>query len=73
LVATLAATLFLAILAGRSPGRRDATAQPGVAANVISPHLPFGNPSGAGDDPDNRLALRPQFAASWDASKGVAN
>jgi endonuclease G len=73
LVATLAATLFLAILAGCSPGRRDATAQPGSAANVISPHLPFGNPSGAGDDPDNRLALRSQFAASWNASKRVAN
>ena len=37
LAATLAATIILAFLAGCSSGRPDATAQRGVAANVISP------------------------------------
>ena len=73
LAATLAATIILAILARCSSGSREAASQPGVAANVISPHLPFGNPSDAGGDPNNRLALRPQFAASWNASKRIAN
>jgi endonuclease G, mitochondrial len=76
LVATLAATIILAFLAGCPAGRRGATSQPGVAAvaaNVISPHLAFGNPSEAGSDPDNRLVLRQQFAASWNASKRIAN
>ena len=73
LAATLAATIILAFLAGCSSGRPDATAQRGVAANVISPHLPFGNPSDAGGAPNNRLVLRPQFAASWNASKRIAN
>src|SRR5262245_23741257 len=73
LAATLAATLILAFLAGCSSGGRDATAQHGVAANVISPHLPFGNPSDVGGDPSNHLVLRQQFAASWNARKRIAN
>src|SRR5262245_3657220 len=73
LAATLAATLILAFLAGCSSGGRDATAQHGVAANVISPHLPFGNPSDVGGDPSNHLVLRQQFAASWNAKKRIAN
>ena len=73
LAATLAATIILAFLAGCSSGSRGPASQPGVAANVISPHLPFGNPSDAGGDPNNRLVLRPQFAASWNASKRIAN
>src|SRR5262245_30006327 len=73
LAATLAATISLAFLAGCSSGRRDVTAQPGVAATVISPHLPFDNPSDASGDPNNRLVLRPQFAAAWNAKKRIAN
>src|SRR5882672_6690852 len=80
LLAATLATITLAFLAGCSSGRRDATAQDGggaakraVAANVISPHLPFGNPSEAGSDPNDRLVLRPQFAASWNAKKRIAN
>jgi endonuclease G, mitochondrial len=73
LAATLAATITLAFLAGCSPSRRDATAQRGVAVNAISPHLPFGNPSDAGSVPNNRLVLRDQFAASWNASKRIPN
>ena len=71
--AALAATIILAFLAGCSSGGRNAASQHGVAATVISPHLPFGNPSDAGGDPDNRLALRQQFAASWNSSKRTAN
>jgi len=41
LVATLAATIILAFLAGCSTVRHDATSQHAVAANVISPHLAF--------------------------------
>lgn len=73
---TLSLTLCLALLAflaGCSSGRRDATARPGVAANVISPHLSLGNPSDAGGDPNNHLVLRPQFAASWNAKERIAN
>src|SRR5262245_24990286 len=73
LAATLAATIILAFLAGCSSGSRGPASQPGVASNVISPHLPFGNPSDAGGNPNNRLVLRPQFAASWNASKRIAN
>jgi endonuclease G len=73
LAATLAATVILAFLAGCSPGGRGATSQHAVAAKAISPHLAFGNPSDAGGDPDNRLVLRQQFAASWNASKRIAN
>jgi endonuclease G len=73
LAATLAATITLAFLAGCSSGSRVASSQSGVAANVISPHLPFGNPSDASSDPNNRLVLRPQFAASWNAKKRIAN
>jgi endonuclease G, mitochondrial len=73
LAATLAATIILTFLAGCSSGRPDATAQRGVAAKLSSPHLPFGNPSEAGKDPDNQLVMRPQFAASWNAKKRIAN
>ena len=73
LAATLAATITLAFLAGCSSGRPDATAQRGVAAKLISPHLPFGNPSEAGGAPNNQLVLRQQFAASWNAKKRIAN
>jgi endonuclease G, mitochondrial len=73
LAATLTATITLAFLAGCPADRRGATSQPAIAANVISPQLPFGNPSEAGGAPDNRLVLRQQFAASWNASKRIAN
>src|SRR5215813_46614 len=73
LASTLAATLVLAFLAGCSSGRRAASSQPGVAATVISPHLPFGNPSDAGGDPNNRLVLRLQYAASWNGKERTAN
>jgi hypothetical protein len=55
LASTLCLTLCLAIsviLASCSTGGRDATAQHGVAAKLISPHLPFGNPSDAGASPN---------------------
>jgi endonuclease G len=73
LTATLAATLILTFLTGCSPVSRGTSSQPGVAANVISPHLSFGNPSDAGGDPNNHLVLRQQFAASWNAKKRIAN
>ena len=73
LAATLAATLILAFLAGCSSGRHAASSQPGVAATVISPHLPFGNPSEASGDPNNQLVRRTQFAASWNAKERTAN
>ena len=69
----LCLTLCLAFLAGCSSGRREAIAQQGVAKNVVSPHLPFGNPSEAGSSSNNQLVVRPQFAASWNASKRIAN
>src|SRR5262245_29644827 len=72
--ATLAAaTITLAFLASCSSGRPDGAAQRGVAAKLSSPHLPFGNPSEAGSAPNNQLVLRPQFAASWNAKKRIAN
>src|SRR5262245_45795445 len=73
LSAILAATLILAFSAGCSPGKPAAYSQPEVNASLISPHLPFGNPSDAGVDPNNRLVLRPQFAASWNAKKRTSN
>jgi DNA/RNA endonuclease G (NUC1) len=73
LAATLVATITLAFLAGCSSGGRGAASQHGGAANVISPHLPFGNPSDAGDAPNNRLVLRQQFAAAWNAKTRTAN
>jgi hypothetical protein len=73
LAATLAATIILAFLASCSSGRLDGAAKRAVAVKAISPHLPFGNPSEAGGAPNNHLVLRPQFAASWNASKRIAN
>jgi hypothetical protein len=80
LAAPLAATITLAFLSGRSlsggrsgAAKPEATAKHGVAVNAISPHLPFGNPSNAGSDLDNKLVLRQQFAALWNAKKRIAN
>jgi len=73
LAATLAATIILTFLAGCSPANLDGAAKRAVAVKAISPHLPFGNPSEAGSDPNNQLVLRPQFAASWNAKKRIAN
>ena len=73
LAATLAATIILAFLAGCSPATLDGAAKRAVAVKAISPHLPFGNPSEAGNEPNNQLVLRPQFAASWNAKKRIAN
>jgi endonuclease G, mitochondrial len=43
----------------------------------VSIHIPFGNVSDAkieaGSSSDNLLVTRPQFAASWNASKRIAN
>lgn len=77
-ISLLAATIALALLAGCYAGRRDAAAKRDTAkhtdtANVISPHLPFGNPSEAGGAANNQLVLRQQFAASWNAGKRIAN
>ena len=77
LAATLAA-ITLAFLAGCSSIKNDSAAKrdaaaPRSAANLISPHLPFGNPSEAGRAANNRLVLRRQFAASWNASKQIPN
>jgi endonuclease G len=36
-------------------------------------NLPFGNPSQAGSDPNNFLLQRPQFVASWNRDKHIAN
>jgi endonuclease G, mitochondrial len=71
----LAVILSLISLAGVAC-RRSNTSQPAPpqpAAAAILPHLPFGNPSDAGSDPNNRLVLRQQFAASWNASTRTAN
>jgi endonuclease G len=74
LAATLAAAIALAFFAGCSLAKPDgAAARRSAAEKAISPHLPFGNPSEAGNEPNNRLVLRQQFAASWNASKRIAN
>jgi endonuclease G, mitochondrial len=73
LAATLAATITLAFLAGCSSGKRDGAAERPSAVKAASPHLPFGNPSEAGRAANNRLVLRQQFAASWNASKQIPN
>src|SRR5215831_2707457 len=73
LAASLAATIILTFLAGCSPANLDGAAKRAVAVKAISPHLPFGNPSEAGNAPNNQLVLRPQFAASWNAKKRIAN
>jgi hypothetical protein len=73
LAATMAATITLAFLAGCSSGKRDGAAERLVFVKAVSPHLPFGDPSEADSDPDNRLVLRQQFAASWNASKRIPN
>jgi endonuclease G len=76
LALTLCLTLCLAplaFLAGCSSDRHDAAAQHGAAAKLISPHLPFGNPSEAGSAPNNQLVMRPQFAESWNASMRIPN
>jgi endonuclease G len=81
LAATLAATIALSFLAGCSPAPPDGAAKQGgtgaaakrAAVKAISPHLPFGNPSDAGSDPDNQLVKRDQFAASWNAKERIAN
>ena len=73
LAATLAATIPLAFFVGCSPAKLDGATKRAVAVKAISPHLPFGNPSEAGNAPNNQLVLRPQFAASWNAKKRIAN
>src|SRR5262245_52510196 len=78
-ISLFAATIALAFLAACSPvGKQDGAAQRGAAAkqsaaNLVSPHLPFGNPSEAGKSANNQLVLRQQFAASWNASKQIPN
>ena len=69
LAATLAAMISLAFPAGCSSSKRDGASERLVAVKVVSPHLPFGNPSEAGNAPNNQLVLRPQFAASSSRSK----
>ncbi|HZS07403.1 MAG TPA: DNA/RNA non-specific endonuclease [Blastocatellia bacterium] len=66
----LVCALILALVA--SPACRSCRSNPTPKQAEI-PNLPFGNPSGAGSDPDNRLVLRPQFAASWNQSQRIAN
>jgi hypothetical protein len=73
LAATLAATISLAFSASCSPAKLDGAAKRAVAVKAISPHLLFGNPSEAGGAPNNHLVLRPQVAASWNASKRIAS
>ena len=38
-----------------------------------NPHLLMGNPSGASKDPNNYLLEKPQYALSYNNSKGIAN
>jgi endonuclease G len=79
LAPTLAVTVALSFLVGCSSSKPGGTTHNGAsakrvaAANAISPHLPFGNPSEASSDPNNRLVLRDQFAASWNAKKRIPN
>src|SRR5262245_44593498 len=73
LAVTLAATISLAFFAGCSTAKLDGAAKRALAFKAISPHLPFGNPSEAGNEPNNQLVLRSQFAASWNAKKRIAN
>lgn len=74
LSATVLLVAFICtFLVGHSSCYRNTASQPAVIVTTISPHLPFGNPSDAGNDPDNRLVLRSQFASSWCAKKRIAN
>jgi hypothetical protein len=68
LAATLAA-ITLAFLAGCSSIKNDGaakrdTAAPRSAANLISPHLPFGNPSEAGRAANNGVGEQRNFIQS---------
>ncbi|HWQ36032.1 MAG TPA: DNA/RNA non-specific endonuclease [Blastocatellia bacterium] len=74
LLLVLALTLIAFTESGCSSCRQRKESSPALqSVQLISPHLPFGNPGNAGKDPDNRLVLRQQFAASWNASRQTAN
>jgi endonuclease G len=40
---------------------------------VASVHLALGNPSNADTDPNNYLMIKPQYALSYNNSKGIPN
>lgn len=42
-------------------------------STVASVHLALGNPSNADTDPNNYLMIKPQYALSYDNSKGIPN
>lgn len=39
----------------------------------VSPHLAMGNPSNAGENPNNYLMLKPEYALSYSRERGTAN
>ena len=39
----------------------------------VSPHLIMGNPSNAGENPDNYLIIKPQYALSYNRERGTPN
>lgn len=39
----------------------------------VSPHLAMGNPSNAGDNPNNYLMIKPQYALSYSRERGTPN
>ena len=39
----------------------------------VSPHLAMGNPSNAGENPNNYLMIKPQYALSYNRERGTAN
>ncbi|MGA7936556.1 MAG: DNA/RNA non-specific endonuclease, partial [Kovacikia sp.] len=60
------------------PSRRKGQSSPSsVSIPTATPreavHLTMGNPSQASTQPDNFLLLRPQYALSYNASKGIPN
>jgi DNA/RNA endonuclease G (NUC1) len=49
------------------------TSSIGVVTPSNSVHLALGNPSNAGKNPDNYLMVKPQYALSYNNSKGTPN
>lgn len=72
----LVAIILISLAGGACRNRdtsRSAPSPRGAGQTPISPNLPFGNPSNAANDPNNLLVVRPQFAASWNSGKRIAN
>ncbi len=45
----------------------------GFSSSPSSPHLLLGNPSDAGEDPNNYLMIKPQYALSYNQERGTPN